>query len=106
MSSGEGMFVLGNFIEGLAKVLDVLLNIYIWIIVIRALISWVNPDPYNPVVVFLYRVTEPVLRPVRRWLPFRNVGIDFSPIIVIAVIIFLQAFVVHSLHDLALRLKI
>lgn len=99
------MFVLANFIEGLAKVLDIFLTIYIWIIIIRALISWVNPDPYNPIVVFLYRVTEPVLRPVRKWLPFRNMGIDFSPIVVIAVIIFLQTFVVQSLIQMAFRLK-
>jgi len=99
------MFLLGNFIEGVAKVLDMFLTIYIWIIVIRALISWVNPDPYNPVVQFLYRVTEPVLRPIRRWLPFRNIGIDFSPVVVIAVIIFIQTFVVQSLIQLAFRLK-
>lgn len=99
------MFVLGNLIEGVAKVLDMVLTIYIWIIVIRALISWVNPDPYNPIVQFLYRATEPVLRPIRRWLPFRNIGIDFSPVIVIAVIIFLQTFVVQSLIQLAFRLK-
>jgi len=99
------MFVLGNFIEGVAKVLDMVLTIYIWIIVIRALISWVNPDPYNPIVQFLYRATEPVLRPVRRWLPFRNIGIDFSPVVVIAAIIFIQTFVVQSLIQLAFRLK-
>jgi YggT family protein len=99
------MFVLGNLIEGVAKVLDMVLTIYIWIIVIRALISWVNPDPYNPIVQFLYRVTEPVLRPIRRWLPFRNIGIDFSPVVVIAVIIFIQTFVVQSLIQLAFRLK-
>ncbi len=99
------MFVLGNFIEGVAKVLDMVLTIYIWIIVIRALISWVNPDPYNPIVQFLYRATEPVLRPVRRWLPFRNIGIDFSPVIVIAAIIFIQTFVVQSLIQMAFRLK-
>jgi len=99
------MFVLGNFIEGVARVLDMVLTIYIWIIVIRALISWVNPDPYNPIVQFLYRVTEPVLRPIRRWLPFRNIGIDFSPVVVIAAIIFIQTFVVQSLIQLAFRLK-
>jgi YggT family protein len=99
------MFVLGNLIEGVAKVLDMVLTIYIWVIVIRALISWVNPDPYNPIVQFLYRVTEPVLRPIRRWLPFRNIGIDFSPVVVIAVIIFIQTFVVQSLIQLAFRLK-
>lgn len=99
------MFVLGNFVEGIAKVLDMVLTVYIWIIIIRALISWVNPDPYNPIVQFLYRITEPVLRPIRRWLPFRNIGIDFSPVVVIAIIIFIQTFVVQSLIQLAFRLK-
>ncbi len=99
------MFVLGNFIEGIAKVLDYVLYFYIWIIVIRALISWVHPDPYNPIVQFLYRVTEPVLRPIRRRLPLRNLGIDFSPIIVILIILFIQTFVVQSLIQLAFRLK-
>ncbi len=99
------MFVLANFVEGIAKLLDILLSAYIWIIIIRALLSWVNPDPYNPIVIFLYRATEPVMRPVRRWLPFRNIGLDLSPIVVIAIIIFLQTFVVQSLLQLAFRLK-
>jgi YggT family protein len=95
------MFVLGNFIVALAKIIDIALTIYMWIIVFRALISWVNPDPYNQIVVFLYRVTEPVLRPIRRILPLRNVGIDISPIIVILVIIFLQYFLVETMIQLA-----
>ncbi len=99
------MFVLANLIEYFAIILNYVLSAYTWIIIIRALISWVNPDPYNPIVVFLYRVTEPVLRPVRRWLPFRNIGLDLSPIIVLAIIIFLQKVVVQSLLELAFRLK-
>ena len=95
------MFVLSNFIIGLAKVIDLALTLYMWIIVFRALISWVNPDPYNQIVVFLYRVTEPVLRPIRRILPMRNIGIDISPIIVILVIIFLQYFLVETMIQLA-----
>lgn len=98
------MFVFGNFIIALAKVLEILLTLYMWIIIFRAVISWVNPDPYNKIVIFLYRVTEPVLRPVRRLLPFRNVGIDFSPVIVILIIIFLQYFLVESIIQLARRL--
>jgi YggT family protein len=86
------MFVLSNFIIGLAKVIDIALTLYMWIIIFRALISWVNPDPYNQIVIFLYRVTEPVLGPIRRRLPMRNIGIDISPIIVILVIIFLNIF--------------
>jgi YggT family protein len=98
------MFVLGNFIIGLARVIEVVLTIYMWIIIARALISWVNPDPYNKIVIFLYRVTEPVLRPVRRLMPWRNMGIDLSPIIVMLAILFLQYFLVATIIDLAHRL--
>ena len=98
------MFVLSNFIVALAKVIDIVLTIYMWIIVFRALISWVNPDPYNQIVVFLYRFTEPVLGPIRRRLPMSNIGIDFSPIIVILVIIFLQYFLVQTMIQMASHL--
>ncbi|MBI5102459.1 MAG: YggT family protein [Nitrospirae bacterium] len=97
------MFVLGDFIVGLAKVLDVLLETYKWIIIVSALISWVNPDPYNPIVRFLYSVTEPVLRPIRRAIGYRLGPIDISPIIVIIAIIFLQSFLVRSLIKAGLR---
>ncbi|MEN6374753.1 MAG: YggT family protein [Smithella sp.] len=98
------MFVFGNFIIGLAKVIDIVLSLYMWIIIIRALISWVNPDPYNQIVIFLNRITEPVLRPIRRKLPFNSMGMDFSPLIVILVIIFLQYFLVQTIIQLAQRL--
>lgn len=98
------MFVLSNFIVALAKVIDIALTIYMWIIIFRALISWVNPDPYNQIVIFLHRFTEPVLRPIRRILPMRNVGIDFSPVIVILVIIFLKYFLVETMIQLASHL--
>ncbi|MDO8784979.1 MAG: YggT family protein [Syntrophales bacterium] len=94
------MFVLENFIIALAKILDMGLTLYMWIIIFRAVISWVNPDPYNPIVIFLYRITEPVMAPVRRWLPLRNIGIDLSPIIVILAIVFLQIFLIRSLVQL------
>ncbi len=99
------MFVLGNFIMALVKIIDMALTLYMWIIIARALISWVNPDPYNPIVHFLYRVTEPVMAPIRRWLPLRGLGIDISPIIVIAIIIFLQNFLLKSLSELAYHLR-
>ena len=98
------MFVLGNFIVALAKVIDIALTSYMWIIVFRALISWVNPDPYNQIVVFLYRFTEPVLGPIRRRLPMSNIGIDFSPIIVILVIVFLKYFLVETMIQMATHL--
>ena len=99
------MFILGNFIMAIAKILEIGLDIYLWIIIARALISWINPDPYNRIVVFLYRSTEPVLAPIRRWLPFfSGMGIDISPVIVIALIIFLQRFLLKSLMELTLYL--
>jgi YggT family protein len=97
------MFVLGNFLGAIAKVIDIGLSLYMWIIVGRAVISWVNPDPYNPIVRFLTSATEPILYPIRRRLPMLG-GIDFSPIIAILVIIFLQSFLVQSLAQLAVRL--
>lgn len=99
------MFLIGNFLSALTTVLDYALSLYMIIIIVRALISWVSPDPYNPIVRFLYAVTEPVLSPIRRMLPFTSMGIDFSPIIVFLVIIFLKGFVVASLTHLAFRLK-
>jgi YggT family protein len=98
------MFVMGNLIMAVAQVVNIALTIYMWIIIIRALISWVSPNPYNPLVQFLYRVTEPVLRRVRTLIPIGGMGIDFSPIIVILVIYFLKLFLVRTLAELAYRL--
>ncbi len=95
------MFVLGNFFSALAYIIHKVLWLYMWIIIIRAVISWVNPDPYNPIVRFLYSVTDPVLLALRRRLPLFYGGIDFSPIIVILVIMFLQQFLVANLYGLA-----
>ena len=91
------MFVFGDLIIAVAKIADTLLEIYKWVIIIAALISWVNPDPYNPVVRFLYSVTEPVFRPIRRLIGYRLGPIDISPIIVILAIIFVQSFLVRTL---------
>jgi YggT family protein len=96
------VFVLGDLLVAVARLLDYVLSAYMWIIIIRALISWVNPDPWNPIVQFLLRVTEPVLRPVRRRLPMT--GLDFSPVVVILAIMFLQWFLVPVLMKAAYRL--
>ena len=95
------MFVLGNLLDALASILYLVLNLYMYIIIARAVISWVNPDPYNPIVRFLYSITDPVLLAIRRRLPLSFGGMDFSPIVIILAIIFLQKFLVASLHDLA-----
>lgn len=98
------MFVLSNLIETVALILSHGLTIYFWIIIIRALLSWVNPDPYNPIVRFLYQITEPVLGRVRRILPDLG-GLDLSPFIVLVGIHFLRSFVITTLFDWAVRMK-
>ncbi len=95
------MILLSNFLTAIAKVVDIVLSIFMWIVIARAVLSWVSPDPYNPIVRFIHKVTEPVLYQIRRRIPVNFGGIDFSPIIVFLAIIFLQRFVVQSLYGLA-----
>lgn len=97
------MFVLSNFLKASASIADIVLSIFYWLILIRALISWVNPDPHNVVVQFLYRTTEPILTPIRRILP--SMSIDISPIIAFLAIIFLKGFIVATLMDMSYRMQ-
>lgn len=101
------MFAVSNLLSAAAQVIDMALTAYYWVIIVRALISWVSPDPFNPIVQFLQTVTEPVLAPIRRILPpmFRF-GIDISPVIAIFLVIFLKSFLVRTLFDLSLRLRL
>jgi YggT family protein len=99
------MFVLSNFLVALAQVLDYALWAYIWILIARVVISWVNADPYNPLVRFVYNVTEPVLVRVRQRLPVYAGGFDLSPIVVWLAVVFLQYFLVKSLLDLAYAVR-
>ena len=91
------MFVFGDLLITLARIVDTLLEVYKWVVIVAALISWVNPDPYNPIVRLLYSVTEPVFRPIRRLIGHRLGPIDISPIIVILAIILIQSFLVRTL---------
>ncbi len=95
------MLVLGNFLYALAVVVDYALTIYLWVVIARVVLSWVSPDPYNPIVRFIHNVTEPVLSRIRRALPLNLGGIDISPIIVMMAVIFLQKFLVGSLVGLS-----
>ena len=99
------MFALGHLIEALAYVLDLALTIYMWVIIARALLSWVNPDPCNSIVQFLYKVTEPVLGWVRARVPVVFGGLDLAPLVVLLAIVFLQRFLVATLFELARRLS-
>ena len=98
------MFVFGNLIMAFATILDYILTIMNWLIIIRALISWVNPDPYNVIVQFLYRVTDPILAPFRRFMPGNSIGVDISPIFALLVVWFLKLFLVRTLFGIAMRL--
>ena len=99
------MFVLGNFLDSIATIINIALTLYMWAFIISALLTWVNPYPYNPIVKFLYNITEPVLARVRRLLPLQFGGIDLSPMVVIFGIIFLQSFLVPTLHQIAMTLS-
>ncbi len=99
------MILFGNFLAAVAKILHLVLMLYLWVVIIRAVLSWVNVPSLYPVILVLYRLTEPVLRPFRRLVPPRNLGgIDVSPIIVALVIVFVDSFLVGSLAHYAKRL--
>jgi YggT family protein len=99
------VFIVAYFLFATASVLQLVLTVYLWIVIARALISWVNPDPYNPIVRFLFNATEPLLFWIRRRLPVSFGGIDFSPLLVLIAIYFLQGFLVQSLRDLAVSVR-
>jgi len=99
------MFIFANLLLAITHILDIALTVYMWIVIISAVISWVNPDPYNPIVRFLRVVTEPVYRPIRRLIGYRLGPIDISPMVVILAIIFVQKFLVSSLIEFAYKLK-
>jgi YggT family protein len=94
-----------NFVNAVATILHYVLNIFMWVVIARAVLSWVSPDPYNPIVRFIYTVTEPVLYRIRRRLPVVFGGIDLAPVVVFVAIIFLENFVVGSLYEFAAGLR-
>ncbi|HMA84131.1 MAG TPA: YggT family protein [Desulfosalsimonadaceae bacterium] len=99
------MFLLGNFIRALAEILNIGLTLFMWIVIAQAILSWVNPDPFNPIVRFINQVTEPVLYQIRKRIPTAFGGIDFSPIIVLLGVVFLKIFVVESLLHISMMLS-
>jgi YggT family protein len=99
------MFIVANFLQAFALILNTVLTLYFWIVIISAVLTWVNPDPYNPIVRFINTLTEPVFDRVRRWLPFTIIGgIDLSPIAILLVIQFLKIFLVQTVSQLALQM--
>jgi len=100
------MFILGNFLEAVATVIHYILTLFMWVVIARAVLSWVNPDPFNPIVRFIHNVTEPVLYRIRTTIPAVVGGIDFSPIIVFLAIVFLDKFIVGNLIILSRRMLV
>ncbi|MEK7748161.1 MAG: YggT family protein [Nitrospirota bacterium] len=99
------MFLAANFVEALAVVLGYILVFYKWAFIISAVISWVSPDPFNPIVQFLERVTDPILDPIRRMMGGYFTGIDLSPMIALVLILFMDTFLVQSLFELAAQIR-
>jgi YggT family protein len=95
------MMVIATLLEAIAQILHMVVNAYIWVVIIAAVISWVRPDPYNPIVQILHRLTEPVYTLVRRYIPTVISGIDLSPIIIILALQFIDLFVIKLLFSLA-----
>ncbi|MBL0686493.1 MAG: YggT family protein [Sulfurospirillum sp.] len=93
--------ILSTLIEAIAQIFHMILNIYIWVVIISALITWVKPDPYNPIVQVLARLTEPVYAFIRNYIPTTIGGIDLAPIILIISLQFIDLFAVKLLFSLA-----
>lgn len=96
------MFILGNFFIAVAEVLGIAISIAYWLVIFRAVLSWFGPDPYNFLVQFLYKTTEPILAPFRRIMPVYGIGLDISPILAILALIFLRYFLVTTLRQLGM----
>ncbi len=99
------MFVFGNLFSGIAYVLDMLLNLYFWVIFARAILSWIRPDPYNPIVRIIYNLVDPVTYRITKIIPTRIGMIDVAPFILMLAIIFVQKFLVATLFDFGARMR-
>jgi len=99
------MFIFANLLNATATVLSAVLNLYMILVIARVIVSWVNADPYNQIVRFIYNATEPLLYRVRKALPMVGGGLDFSPLVIILAIYFLEGFLVASLRDMAYALR-
>jgi YggT family protein len=97
------MLFLANVLAGLGWVLNALLWVYMWVLIARAVVSWVSADPRNPIVSFLYAATEPALRVIRRRLPtsLRYFPLDIAFLVLFALVLFAQYGVVQNLVDYA-----
>lgn len=104
-SKGGYMFVFGNLFSTIGSIINMLLTIYFWIIFARAVLSWVRPDPYNPIVRTICRLVDPVTYKISRLIPTRAGMVDFAPFILMLIIMFLQRFLVRTLIDIGERMR-
>lgn len=95
------MIVIATLIQALASILHTVINVYIWVVIISALLSFVRPDPYNPIVQVLYRLTTPVYAFIRKYIPTLIGGIDLAPLIVVLTLQFIDLFAIKLLFALA-----
>ncbi len=99
------MIILANLLGALAFILKMVLGTMILLVIARAILSWVSPDPSNPIVRFLAASTDPFIRPLRRYIPIVGGGLDLSPLVLLLILYFLQEFLVTTLADYAIVLK-
>lgn len=99
------MFIAGYFLTALARILDGLLFVYLWVVIIQALLSWVRPDPYSPIVRFINALVNPVTYRISRIIPTRIGMMDVSPLILIVLIEFIRYFLVPVLMRLGMQLE-
>ena len=97
------MIVIATFVSAVADILGMVIYAYIWIVIIASLITWVRPDPYNPIVQMLDRLTRPAFEFVQRYVPSVG-GLDLSPIMIILGLQFVNLFFVNLLKQIALSL--
>ena len=98
------MFVFGNFVTTLGYILDMLLTVYFWVIFVRVFLSWVRPDPYNPLVRTICKLVDPITYRISRIIPTRVGMVDLAPFILMLIIIFFQKFLVRTIFDIGLRM--
>ncbi|MDQ7004699.1 MAG: YggT family protein [Ghiorsea sp.] len=95
------MFIIGYLLQAISVVLGIALNIIMIVVIARAVLSWVSPDPYNPIVRMINQISEPILFPIRRRVPYMG-GVDWSPIIALMIVYFLDIFLVQTLNRLGM----
>jgi YggT family protein len=99
------MFVFGNLFSSIASILNLLLDLYFWVIFARAILSWIRPDPYNPIVRTIYRLVDPLTYKISRIIPTRIGMVDVAPFILMLLIVFVQKFLVATLFDIGARMN-